>query len=102
MDNTLVMVLYFVVIIGAMYFLFIRPQKKRDKEAKEMLSALKNGDEIVTIGGIVGIVVNIKEDDITVETSIDKTKITFKKMAVKNVISLTNEDNTPEEDEKAE
>lgn len=75
--------LFFVVV---MYLLIFLPQKKRDKKAKEMLNALQVGNNIVTIGGVAGKVVNIKDDEVTIETSVEKTKMNFKKWAVKEVI----------------
>ena len=62
------MIIWLVVIFGFMYFLMIRPQKKRQKEEQEMRNALEIGDEIVTIGGIVGRVVTIRENDLIIET----------------------------------
>lgn len=53
-----------------------------------MLSELKSGDIICTIGGLVGKIVNVKDDDITIETSIERTKITMKKWAVRNVETI--------------
>lgn len=74
-----------VLVFVAFYFLLIRPQKKQEKAASEMRDALQVGDEITTIGGIIGKIVSIKEETITIETSKDKTKIRFLKTAVKCV-----------------
>jgi len=74
--------LFFVVL---MYLLIFLPQKRRDKKAKEMLGTLQVGVSITSIGGISGRVVNIKDDEITVETSIEKTQLVLKKWAVKEV-----------------
>ena len=63
-----------VVLIGVMYFVMIRPQKKRQKEEQEMRASLEIGDEIITIGGIVGRVVTIREEDIVIETGADSIK----------------------------
>ena len=68
------------------YFLIIRPQQKREKATREMRNNIKIGDEIVTIGGIYGKVLKIKDDIITIEIGSDKTKITIAKWAVGNVI----------------
>ena len=70
------------VIFAAFYFLMIRPQKKRDKEAQAMRNNLEVGDEIVTIGGIVGRVVSVKEDTILIESGSDCTKMRILKGAV--------------------
>ena len=64
------------------YFLLIRPQKKREKQVQEMRQAIEVGDEIVTIGGIVGRVVSIKEDTLVVETSAERTKLRLARWAV--------------------
>lgn len=80
--------IYLLFFVGIMYLLVFMPQKRRDKKAKEMLSALQVGYKIVTIGGISGKVLNIKDDEVTVETSIERTQIVFKKWAVKEVQKL--------------
>ena len=65
-----------------MYFVMIRPENKRKKEAEQMRSNLKVGDEITTIGGITGKVVNIKDDKFVVETGADQVRIEFAKWAL--------------------
>ena len=75
-------VLMLVVFVGVFYFLMIRPENKRKKEAENMRSSVKNGDEITTIGGIVGTVVNVKEDKIVIETSADRVRIELAKWAI--------------------
>ena len=80
---TIAYLLFFVVI---MYLLIFLPQRRRDKKAKEMLGALQVGNNIVTIGGVSGRVINIKDDEVTIETSIEKTKVNLKKWAIKEVI----------------
>ena len=74
-----------VIMFVAMYFLTIRPQKKAEKEANEMRNNLEIGDEITTIGGIVGKIVSIKEETCVIETSKNGTKIRILKQAVRNV-----------------
>ena len=64
------------------YFLLIRPENKRKKEAEAMRSAVKKGDKITTIGGIIGIVVDVKENSIVVETSADQVRIELAKWAL--------------------
>ena len=83
------MILIFVVF----YFLLIRPQRKKDKEAKAMLDNLKVGDRICTIGGIYGTIVKIKDDVLTVEVGEQKTQMVFARWAVRNVeqLSVTND-----------
>ena len=79
----------FVLVLVVMYFLIIRPQKKKDKQMQDMRSSVEIGDSITTIGGIVGIVIAIKEDTIVVETGTDRSKIRFKRWAISEVNKLT-------------
>lgn len=81
------MIIYFVVIIAVFYFLLIRPQKKQEKRTREMLAALKVGDEVISIGGIKGKIRKIKDDFIVIETGADKTPIEFERNAIKGVIN---------------
>ena len=74
-----------VVFVLIFYFLIIRPSRKREKDEAAMRNALEVGDEITTIGGIIGEIVSMKEDTITVETSKAGTKIRFLKSAVRSV-----------------
>ena len=71
-----------VVVIVVFYFMLIRPQQKKDKEDRAMRENLEIGDEIVTMGGIVGLVVSIKEDTVVIETGSDRSKIRIIKGAV--------------------
>lgn len=80
------MIIYFVVIIAVFYFLLIRPQKKQEKRTREMLAALKVGDEVISIGGIKGKIRKIKDDFVVIETGADKTPIEFERNAIKGVI----------------
>ena len=72
----------FAVVIGMMYFIAIRPQKKKEKEAKEMRESLQIGDEVTTIGGITGIIVRKSEDTVVIETGGDRSKIRVKTWAI--------------------
>lgn len=80
--GNLQMILILVGFFLIMYFIMIRPEKKKQKKIEAMRNALTVGDEIVTIGGIMGVVVNVTEDSITIETGEDKVRIKFKKWAV--------------------
>lgn len=71
-----------VLMIAIFYFMLIRPENKRKKEAEQMRSSVKTGDKIVTIGGIVGIVVNVKESRIVIETGADQVRIEIEKWAI--------------------
>jgi len=68
-----------------MYFLLIKPQKKKDNEAKKLRSEVEIGDEIITIGGIVGRVVSIKEDNLLIETGGDRNKMRIRRWAIQTV-----------------
>ena len=78
-------ILMIVVLLVVMYFFMIRPQKKQEQEIQKMRDELQVGDEITTIGGIIGKIVSIKEETCLIETSGDKTKIRILKSSVKNV-----------------
>jgi preprotein translocase subunit YajC len=68
-----------------MYFFMIRPQKKQERETNDMRNNLKVGDEITTIGGIIGKIISIKEETVMIETGHDRTRIRILKTAVRNV-----------------
>lgn len=70
------------IMIAVFYFMIIRPENKRKKEAEQMRSSIKNGDKITTIGGIVGKVVDVKEDKFVIETGADQVRIEFAKWAL--------------------
>lgn len=76
----------FLVVIAVMYFMLIRPQKKREKKLQVMRNSIEIGDGVTTVGGIVGRVISIKEDTIVVETA--SAKIRFKRWAVSEVEKL--------------
>ena len=80
--SLLSMLITFLPMIAIFYFLLIRPENKRKKEAEAMRSAMKKGDKITTIGGIVGTVVDIKEDKIVIESGADQVRIELAKWAV--------------------
>ena len=75
-------IIMLVVMIGIFYFLLIRPENKRKKEAEQMRSSVKTGDEVSTIGGIVGKVVSVKDDKFVLETGADQVRIEFAKWAL--------------------
>jgi len=79
-SSLIILVLFFVL----MYFIMIRPEKKKQKKQEEMRNALSVGDEIVTIGGIMGKIVHVTGDDITIETGEDRVRVQLKKWAVSN------------------
>ena len=75
-------VIMLVAMLAIFYFMLIRPENKRKKEAEQMRSAVKTGDKITTIGGIIGTVVHVKDDKIVVETGADQVRIEFAKWAI--------------------
>ena len=86
MTTTIIML---VVMVGIFYFMLIRPENKRKKEAEQLRSSLKVGDQITTIGGIIGTVVNVKEDKFVIETGADQVRIEFQKWALSTNDSVT-------------
>jgi len=84
--SLLVTVGYIVFFVVIMYLLVFLPQKRREKKAKQMLDSLQVGNDIVSIGGITGKVINIKDDEVTVETGVEKAKIVLKKWAIRDVV----------------
>lgn len=78
-------IIMMVILFGLMYFMMIRPQKKKDKEIKQMRDSLAVGDEIITIGGIHGKVVKVNDEIVTLEMAHAKQRIEFSKWAVGSV-----------------
>ena len=79
MSSTIIMI---VLMIAVFYFMLIRPENKRKKEAEQLRSSMKVGDDIITIGGIVGTVVDVKEDKFVIETGADRVRLEFQKWAL--------------------
>ncbi len=75
-------ILLMVALFAVMYFVMIRPQRKKQKEDQEMRDSIQIGDEITTIGGICGRVVTVKEDALVIETGSDKTKLKITRWAI--------------------
>ncbi len=88
-NGTATYIIMMVVLIALMYFMMIRPQKKRQKEEQEMRSSLEIGDEIITIGGIVGKVVTIREEDLIIETGADRNKMRIQRWAINTNVTKT-------------
>ena len=82
-----------VLMVVVMYFLMIRPQRKKDKKVKDMLAALKAGDRICTIGGIYGTIIAIKDDTVELSVGKDNVKLIFARWAIRNVeeVSVEND-----------
>jgi len=84
--STLILpIILVVVMFGALYFFSIRPQRKQEKEANNMRNSLSVGDEVTTIGGIIGRVVSIKDETFVLETTKERTKIRFLRSALKSI-----------------
>lgn len=81
------MFLPLIIMFALMYFLAIRPQRKREQELRKQIDAMQVGDQVVTIGGITGRIFNLQGDEVTISTSVQNTLMTFKKSAVAHVIS---------------
>ena len=97
MGSTLIML---EMMIAIFYFMLIRPENKRKKEAEQMRSSVKKGDKIVSIGGICGVVVDVKESRIVLETGADQVRIEFEKWAISS--NETAADHAKEEAKKAQ
>ena len=82
MNGTLTMLLPLVILLAVMYFLLIRPQKKREKEINAMRRGIQVGDEIITIGGICGKIVKTKEESLVIQVGADKVKFEIMRWAV--------------------
>ena len=94
------MLLPLVAMVAIFYFLLIRPENKRKKEAEQQRSNLKNGDKITTIGGITGTVVDVKEDKFVIETGADRVRIEFEKWGLST--NHTADERAKEEKKKAD
>ena len=71
-----------VAMLALMYFMLIRPENKRKKEAEEMRASVRSGDRVTTIGGVTGVVVDVKEDKFVIETGADRVRVEFAKFAL--------------------
>lgn len=93
-DNTASMIMtvgMLVVMVAVFYFMIIRPQKKQEKETAKMLDGLTPGDTISTVGGIIGVVLKVKDDMVLIETGADRTRIQIAKWAVRKVEEKAND-----------
>ena len=84
MQETLSLLLPFVLMFAVFYFLLIRPQQKRQKQRNEMLNNLKKGDKVVTIGGLHGTIAELTDDTVVLRVN-DVTKLTFNRAAIDTV-----------------
>ena len=86
---TAVQLLPMILIFVVFYFMLIRPQRKKDKEAQNMLKNLKVGDRVCTIGGFYGTIVRIKDDVLTIEVGEQKAQLVVARWAIRNVEQLS-------------
>ena len=101
MSSTIIML---IAMLAIFYFMLIRPENKRKKEAEELRNSLKVGDEITTIGGIIGKVVSVKEERFVIETSADQVRIELQKWALstnETAVAAAKEAAAKEAEEKA-
>ena len=77
-------IVMWVVVFGVLYFLFIKPQKKKEKQLKEMRENLSVGDKVVTIGGIIAHVAKVEENSVILEIGPNRTKVPFEKWNCRN------------------
>ncbi|MCD7734295.1 MAG: preprotein translocase subunit YajC [Clostridiales bacterium] len=102
MDESLVSgIVMLVVMIAIFYFMLIRPENKRKKEATEMRNSLAIGDEITTIGGIVGTICAVKTNSIVIETGADRVRLELMKWSVSSKGVQISEDEKASESQKA-
>ena len=85
MGSLLMTVGMIVVLIVVFYFFLYRPQKKQEKETADMRKSIELGDVVSTVGGIIGVVVRIKDDMLLIESGADRTRIQIQKWAVRNI-----------------
>ena len=90
-NNMWIFIVYIVILVVAMYFLMIRPQRKKQKDEKKMRDSLTVGDEIVTIGGIYGRVISLKDDTIIIESQSDHSKLTIARWALQTILTVHDE-----------
>lgn len=84
-ENMMFMLNVFIIVFLLLYFMVIRPRRKKERELEDLRKAIKIGDIVTTIGGIVGIVVSVKDDGLTIETGSDRNKIRIKNWAIRDI-----------------
>ncbi len=87
-SSIIVMVGWVAIMLVAMYFLMIRPQRKKQKEEKQMRENLQVGDEVLTIGGIYGRVISLKEESMVIESKSDHSKLTVARWALQQNLTV--------------
>ena len=102
MGESLSMILPLIILLLVMYFLLIRPQKKREKEVNAMRNGVQVGDEIITIGGICGKIVKTKEESLIIQVGADKVKFEIMRWAVSKVVEEGKRTSKAVEDQEVE
>lgn len=92
LEGLLPMILLYGGIIAVMYFILIRPQRKKQKEEKKMRENLQVGDEVITIGGIYGRVISLKPESFVIESKSDHSKLTFARWALQQNLTVHDTD----------
>ncbi|MCI8601766.1 MAG: preprotein translocase subunit YajC [Oscillospiraceae bacterium] len=87
----LIQMLPLVLVLVIMYFMLIRPQRKKEKKVQEMRNSLQVGDEVITRGGVIGRVVSLREDTLVIETGSDRSKIRIKRWAIESCETVHDE-----------
>lgn len=96
------MLIMLLVMVAVMYFMIWRPESKRKKQAEEMRSSLKKGDQITTIGGIMGRIVHVSDETIVIETSDDRVRMELAKWSVSTNNTARSDDKKDKKAEKTE
>ena len=99
--NPIMTFLPLIAIIGIFYFLIIRPQSKKQKDTQKMLSALKKGDKVVTIGGIHGVIQTVRESSVIIKVD-ENTKLEFSRSAVSSIVSPGKEEKEDKKSDESE
>ncbi len=94
--------IFLVIMLAVMYFTVVIPQRKEEKAKNELRNSIEVGDGVVTIGGIIGRVVSVKDDTVLIETGSDRVKIRMAKNAIGEVEKLNLNDNKDSKDNKEE
>ena len=95
-------ILMLAAMFGVFYFMLIRPENKRKKQAEEMRNSLKKGDKITTIGGIVGVIVHVGADTLVIETGDDRVRLEVTRWAISTTGLQTSEQADNKKKESAE
>jgi len=98
--NPIMTFLPLIAIVAIFYFLILRPQKKRQQETQKMLSAIRKGDKVVTIGGMHGIVTSVRESTVVIKVD-ENVKLEFNRSAISSVSSNPKEDNAKDDKEES-